>query len=83
MHFYLLFYNILCICMLSCRFLNIENIHVMRDAYQKLGKVLNNHKTTDSADFFEKVEETNHLKHVRLVLQACLEMVTIIDRHKV
>jgi len=63
--------------------LNIENIHVMRECYQKLGKVLNNPKTTDAADFYAQVEATNHLKHIRLLLQACVEMVSLIDRHKV
>uniref|UniRef100_A0A6A7G540 Myotubularin-related protein 2 n=1 Tax=Hirondellea gigas TaxID=1518452 RepID=A0A6A7G540_9CRUS len=63
------------------RFLNIENIHIMRDSIQKLGKVLSRVKADDT-DWVTQVEGTNYLKHIRGLLQATFTMISIIDRHK-
>merc|ERR1740117_119039 len=65
------------------RFMNIENIHVMRDAYRKLEKAI--HKQISDGDdckFLSSVSSSNWLSHLSEVLKATLEMVISVDRDK-
>jgi hypothetical protein len=64
----------------TVRFMNIENIHVMRDSYQKLTRAClrNAHDST----FVNAVAAAGWLTHVSGLLQSTHTMVSAIDRDK-
>jgi len=64
-------------------FLNIENIHVMRESYQKMGRLVQRpNGVQHDATWMSAVESTGWLMHVREVLRGVLAMVTQIDRNR-
>jgi hypothetical protein len=64
-------------------FLNIENIHTMRESYQKLGKLLQRPCGTQfDATWNSAVEATGWLLHIREVLRGVLAMVTQVECNK-
>lgn len=57
-------------------FMNIDNIHTIRQSFQSLTGVFEPRKggNEDSASFYSKVESSGWLRHVRLVLKASVEL---------
>lgn len=57
-------------------FMNIDNIHAIRQSFQSLTGVFEPRKgaNEDSASFYSKVESSGWLRHVRLVLKASVEL---------
>jgi hypothetical protein len=61
---------------------NIDNIHVMRAAYETLGDLLSPGTSIDTMQsdsiggvgFYQKLEECGWLRHIRLILIACVKM---------
>eukprot|EP01083_Nonionella_stella_P045915 123022_1 len=62
----------------SLKFLNIENIHTMRDALQKLGRVF---MKNPEREFWSEIESTNYVMHLRQILKATLSVVFSVDIH--
>ena len=57
----------------SCRldFYDIGNIHVMRDSHKNLvSLILNTSPSSNDINFTKQIEDTQWLKHVRLVIKA-------------
>jgi myotubularin-related protein 1/2 len=60
-------------------FLNIENIHVMRDAFNRVQRLCEStHK--DDKNFYSLLDSTLWLSHVKLVLASSVKIAKIIDR---
>ena len=56
----------------TLQFCNLQNIHAVRDSYQKLCNVCNDKSTSDVL-FNSLVEDTKWLAHVRIILAASWE----------
>ncbi|KAF1334697.1 Alpha-1,3-mannosyltransferase, partial [Globisporangium splendens] len=57
-------------------FMNIENIHAIRQSFQSLTSIFEPRKgaNEDSSSFYSKLESSGWLRHVRLVLKASAEL---------
>ncbi|KAF0694765.1 Aste57867_14363 [Aphanomyces stellatus] len=55
-------------------FMNMENIHTIRNAFASLGAAFDPLDTDQNTSFFQKVESSGWLKHVRLALKASWEL---------
>ena len=64
----------------NCKFefLNIDNIHVMRDSYQKLQKLCEISFSNDKY-FLSQLENTQWLSHIRLLISKSAKIANIID----
>eukprot|EP00456_Euglypha_rotunda_P038312 TRINITY_DN29427_c0_g1_i5.p1 TRINITY_DN29427_c0_g1~~TRINITY_DN29427_c0_g1_i5.p1 ORF type:complete len:310 (-),score=49.11 TRINITY_DN29427_c0_g1_i5:12-806(-) len=62
------------------RFMNIQNIHVMRESFQKLTKACN--RTIDPMQFVAEVTASGWLFHLSEILKATFSMVLALDRDK-
>ena len=64
-------------------FLNIDNIHVIRDAYYRMAKLIQRPNGLDYDDtWLSAVEGTEWLLHIRRILAGTTQMVTTLDRDK-
>lgn len=55
-------------------FMNIENIHTMRQSFDALVSIFNAQKDTGSVSMYGQIEASGWLRHVRLILKASLEI---------
>ena len=60
------------------RFLDIPNIHVMRESQRKLFELC--FTGVDNPNWFTKLEETRWLEYIRLILESTNKLVQAIDR---
>jgi hypothetical protein len=68
----------------NCRveFMNIGNIHQMRDSWQRLMSIAkSSYEGGDDYRWCSDLENTGWLKHIKLILKATLEMVKYIEIH--
>ena len=61
-------------------FLDIANIHVMRDSLRKVRDLC--FPTTDNAHWLTNLEKTQWLEHIRLILAGAVEIVDHMDRQR-
>lgn len=65
------------------RFMNIENIHVVRHAHKALVKACQKQITTQEKDsFLSAAASSNWLVHISEILKGTLDMVVCVDRFK-
>lgn len=62
-------------------FLDIGNIHVMRDSLRKLREIC--YPMIDDAHWLSNLESTHWLEHIKLVLAGAVRMVDLVDRCRV
>lgn len=62
----------------SLDFMNIENIHTIRESRKKLLK-LSHSKSIDNTMWWGNVEETKWLYHIRVVLKAALHVANVLE----
>lgn len=60
-------------------FMSVENIHVMRESFAQLFALLQDAKKGTSS-WYSKLESASWFKHLRLIMQASMRVVEIIER---
>ncbi|KAH9091083.1 hypothetical protein Ae201684P_006484 [Aphanomyces euteiches] len=55
-------------------FMNMENIHAVRNSFQNLSNAFDPMDSDQNTSFFQKIESSGWLKHVRLALKASWEL---------
>uniref|UniRef100_A0A6B2L126 Myotubularin phosphatase domain-containing protein n=1 Tax=Arcella intermedia TaxID=1963864 RepID=A0A6B2L126_9EUKA len=66
-------------CNVSIEFLDIENIHQMRESLEKLRKLCYSCSPTETA-WFSKLESTSWYSHVSAVLKGAIKLATFVDQ---
>jgi len=59
-------------------YMNIDNIHAVRDSHEKIAALINDASQSDDT-FYSRLEETQWLFHIRNILAAAVKMVTIFE----
>jgi len=63
------------------KFMNIENIHRVRESFQQARNAVLNCSADSDNKFFAKFEQSGWLKHIRTILKATYEMVARVKVH--
>jgi len=64
----------------NIQFLDIHNIHVMRESLRKLKDVC--FPTIDEAHWLSKIEDTHWLEHIKIILTGAKKIVDKVETHK-
>ncbi|KAL0591715.1 hypothetical protein ABG067_000857 [Albugo candida] len=67
---------------ITIAFLNIANIHSMRDSLEQVYQLVHSTNSEQSQSWWAWVEETKWLQHIRLVLSASLRVADTVQNHQ-